>query len=229
MGDQPPSERYKPEMPEIPGVNADAGRSAAGLNHATRLAGGLLLVLVVAFFGIRILLRARHAEPTQPEAAPQIILPTPQSELQPAVPTSTDSQPAIAALADLAQPWASKNFFFRNRLSGENIPALVLRLPGGPATQGDGYWAFSLQAPYGTCQLEYITDLRRLASDYGFRAKHPMVGNPCSKTVYDPLRRASIPGDVLVRGFIAQGSDIRPPISIEVEVRGKEILATRME
>jgi len=32
-----------------------------------------------------------------------------------------------------------------------------------------------------------------------------------------------------VRTAIVQGSDIRPPLGIEVEVRGKDILATRME
>jgi len=33
--------------------------------------------------------------------------------------------------------------------------------------------------------------LAKLKSEYGFKsAKHPMVGNPCSRTVFDPLRMA---------------------------------------
>jgi len=47
--------------------------------------------------------------------------------------------------------------------------------------------------------------------------------------VYDPLKLMNIPGSVWVRGAIVQGSDLRPPLGIEVEVRDKQILAARME
>jgi len=55
------------------------------------------------------------------------------------------------------------------------------------------------------------------------------LSNPCSRTVYDPLKYASLPGNVLARGAIVQGSDLRPPLGIEVKIQGKEILAIRME
>ncbi len=137
--------------------------------------------------------------------------------------------PAIATAAELGQPWSAKNFFFRNRLTGENIPALIIRLPGGLPSQASSYWAFGLQVPFGRCRLEFLTDLDKLQKDYGFHAKHPMVGDPCSRTIFDPLGLASAPGNVWVRGAVAQGSAIRPPLGIEVQVRGNDILATRME
>jgi hypothetical protein len=56
-----------------------------------------------------------------------------------------------------------------------------------------------------------------------------MVGNPCSRSLFDPLKIMNIPGGVWVRGAIAQGSDLRPPLGIELEIRGKDILAARME
>ena len=56
-----------------------------------------------------------------------------------------------------------------------------------------------------------------------------MIGNPCSRTVYDPLKYASISGNALARGAIVQGSDLRPPLGIEVRIKGKDILALRME
>ncbi|HVH72709.1 MAG TPA: hypothetical protein VNB49_16585, partial [Candidatus Dormibacteraeota bacterium] len=97
-------------------------------------------------------------------------------------------------------------------------------------SQASGYWAFSVIAPFGNCRLEYVTDLARLRNDYDFSAtKHPMVGNPCSRTVFDPLKMTSLPGDYFVRGGIVQGSDLRPPLGIEIRVRGKEILAIRAE
>jgi len=105
-----------------------------------------------------------------------------------------------------------------------------LRLPGGSATQPSGYWALSLKAPFGNCQLEYVSDLEKLKSDYGYRAaKHPMVGNPCSRSVFDPLKMASIAGNVWVRGAMVQGSDLRPPLGIEVKIEGKDIFAVRKE
>jgi hypothetical protein len=110
------------------------------------------------------------------------------------------------------------------------VPAELVRLATGSASQRTGYWAFSLNAPFGNCRLEYVTEIEKLKTDYGFLdAKHPMVGNPCSRSVFDPLKMMSIPGGIWVRGGIAQGSDLRPPLAIEVEVRDKQILADRME
>jgi hypothetical protein len=88
-----------------------------------------------------------------------------------------------------------------------------------------------VNAPYGNCRLEYITDLAKLKTDYDFQAaKHPMVGNPCSRTLFDPLKMVSLPGgNIFVRGGIVQGSDLRPPFGIELRVRGKEIEAIRSE
>ncbi|HEX8710813.1 MAG TPA: hypothetical protein VF730_02985 [Terracidiphilus sp.] len=118
----------------------------------------------------------------------------------------------------------------RNGLTGENVPALLIRLPASSASQANGYWAFSMNAPYGDCKLEYVKDLAKLRSDYGFKgARHPMVGNPCSRTLYDPLKLSNLPGDVWVRGAIVQGSDLRPPLGIELNVQGKSIQAVRME
>ncbi len=94
-----------------------------------------------------------------------------------------------------------------------------------------GYWAFEQKSPYGNCKLEFLTDLDKLKKDYGFRdPKHPMVGNPCSRTVFDPLKTTNLPGSgAWVRGSIVQGSDLRPPLAIELKVEGKKILAVRTE
>jgi hypothetical protein len=72
--------------------------------------------------------------------------------------------------------------------------------------------------------------LGKLKSDYDFRAaKYPMVGNPCSRTIFDPLRMSNLPGRVWARGAIVQGSDLRPPLGIEIKIQGKKILAVRTE
>ena len=44
-----------------------------------------------------------------------------------------------ADIAALAKPWASQDFFVRDRLSGENIPATIVRLPSGSPAVPGGY------------------------------------------------------------------------------------------
>jgi hypothetical protein len=90
--------------------------------------------------------------------------------------------------------------------------------------------AFSRQALYGACQLEYIRDIDKLRTEYDFRAAtHPLVGNPCTHTLYDPLKTTNLPGNIWIRGAIVQGSDVRPPLGVEIEVQDKQILAIRTE
>jgi len=229
MSDQPTPDRFKAEMPAIPGVSGPSRRSP-GSAMAVRLVGGLLALLLVLFLGTRLVMRSKHVEPPAPQPTPQIEVPPPAADPSAAIPNSTETNPGIATVAEMAKPWSSKDFFFRNRLTGENIPALLIRLPSGSASQGAGYWALAMTSAYGNCRLEYVEDLGKLKADYGFRAaKHPMVGNPCNRTLFDPTKMTNLPGNVWVRGLIAQGSDLRPPLGIDVKVEGKNILAVSME
>jgi hypothetical protein len=230
MPDQSPPDRYKAEMPQIPGVSATGARRGPLSNPAVRMVGALLAILLVVFFGARWILRPHHSEAPVAEPPPQIEVPSPAPDANASLPHATAQDPGIADLSEMAQPWASKQFFMRNGLTGENVQSLLIRLPASFASQANGYWAFSMNAPYGNCQLEYVTDLAKLKNDYDFKAaKHPMVGNPCSRTLYDPLKLTNLPGNVWVRGAIVQGSDLRPPLGIEVKVQGKSIQAVRME
>jgi hypothetical protein len=216
-------------MPKIPGVSASNPRSAFN-NPALRLVGGLLAVLLAVFLGARWMLRPRHSELPLAEPPPQIEVPSPAPDPNAALPHVTERDPDIATVSEMAEPWSSKKFFMRNGLTGENVAALLIRLPTSSGSQPNGYWALSMNAPYGDCQLEYIKNLAKLKSDYDFKAaRHPMVGNPCSRTLYDPLRLTNLPGNVWVRGAIVQGSDLRPPLGIELKIQGKNIEALRME
>lgn len=228
MPEQPPSDRFKADMPQIPGVSSP-GTPPASRDSSLKLGIGLLAVLLVVFLGARWALHPRQAEPSVADQ-PQIEVPTPAPDPTTLMPHATQASPGIANIEEMAKPWSSRQFFIRNELSGENIPAMLIRLPRGSASQAGGYWAFSVSSPYGDCRLEYVTDLAKLKTDYGFSAaKHPMVGNPCSRTVFDPLKMTNLPGDFFVRGGIVQGSDLRPPLGVEIRVRGKDILAIRTE
>lgn len=230
MSDQPPPDRFKANMPQIPGVATPGTRPSPFYNPAVKLVGGLVAVLFVAFLGARWLLRPQHSELPTAEPPPKIEVPEPAPDPAAALPHTSEQNPDIATVAEMTAPWSSKQFFMRNPLSGAEVPAMLIRLPTSSASQDSGYWAFSLKAPYGDCTLEYVSDLTKLKSDYDFkRARHPMVGNPCSRSVFDPTKLFNLPGNVWVRGFMVQGSDLRPPIGIEVKVQRKTIQAVRME
>jgi hypothetical protein len=223
----PPGDRFKAEMPHIPGVTVQTVKPT-GTGVPWLIMAGLVAVLIAVFVGGKILSKSRRTD-APPAPTAQIDIPAPVPDVAASVPVATDQDPVVATISEL-KLWGAKQFIFRNRLTGENVPALLVRLPTGASAQASGYWSFAMKPAYGNCQLDYIDDLQKLRTDYGYRqATHPMVGNPCSRSVYDPLKYASLPGDVLARGAIVQGSDLRPPLSIEIKVRGKNILAARME
>jgi len=204
----------------------------AAVKRLATIAASVALVAVLGFFALRsvgLIHRSDSDAPsvrqdggisTQPQGAEL------DSERKPLY--ATQSNPEIATLGELAQPWSSRKFFFRSLTESKNVPALIIRLPG-PAAQSKSYWAFSLEAPFNQCQFEYIDDLAKLSSNYGFEAKHPMVVNPCNHTVFDPLQLKEIPGNILVRGAIVQGFDPRPPYGILLKVSGDQIQAVAME
>ena len=228
MPDQGPSERFKTDTSQIAGISARKVHAQPGFKPVRLI--GSLAALIFLLVCVRALMLPKV--PAAPTAAPtpQIEVPAPASDARAALPLATESEPSIASVEEMVAPWTSKDFVYKHRVSGENVPAILVHLPTGSAGSPRSYWAFSLNAPFGNCRLEYVTDLEKLRTDYDFRAaKHPMVGNPCSRTVYDPLKMMNIPGSVWVRGAIVQGSDVRPPLGIEVEIHDKQILAARME
>jgi hypothetical protein len=223
MTETAPASRFKADMPQIPGVSGPGSRLP---RHNP------LLPLILAFLvlGLVILLaahwfsRSKPLETVRIEPSPQMEVPAPPPDPNSLLPHVSAMNPVVATLADLAKPWSSIDFLIRNSLTGEDIPATIVRLPEGSAALTSGYWAFSRKPVYGSCQLEYVTDIEKLRQEYDFRsARHPLVG------LYDPLKTSNLPGNIWIRGAIVQGSDIRPPNGVELRIRGKEILAMRTE
>jgi hypothetical protein len=228
MTEPPDSSHFKVDMPQIPGVGPFARPPRR--NPLLPLIIAFLVLGLVILVAVRWFSHNKTVEPARVEPAPQIEVPAPPPDPTASLPRATEANPVIANVGNLAKPWSSADFYIRNKLSGESVPATIIRLPGGSASQASGYWAFSRKAPYGACELEYITDLNALHNGYDFRAAtHPLVGNPCSHTLYDPLKTASLAGNTWIRGGIVQGSDIRPPFGVEIKIQGKEILAIRTE
>jgi hypothetical protein len=221
-------DRFHPEMPKIPGLTgvrlpSPSVSNAVDTRRLAQILGGVAALAVVVFAIVwwvtnssRKAVEISAAENAAPEAPP------PQLPSL-AVPVARTGPKSIATVEELSKPWSTKKFTFEKPPTGEEVPGIVVRLPGG------ALWGFALQEPYGKCDLEYVSDTGLLASKYNFQASHPMVVNPCNSTVYDPLKVGPLGDNTWARGEVVQGSGLRPPLSIDVVVRGHAIVADRME
>jgi hypothetical protein len=231
MPDEKKLDPFKPSEPNIPGVPSRAKKTAASsgaqgvkakLAAIPSLAWIIAAATGVVIIGGGLALHLSHGSSVEtvshaaPLAAPLAPKPTKPKEILPLGPG------VIGTTQELKQAWSAKRFLFPDSVTGQTEPAMVVRLPRGQ------YWGFSLQAPFGTCELEYVSNLDILRRDYQFNADHPMVVNPCDHTIYDLLRYGSSSAG-LVRGDIVQGTGIRPPIAIEIRERDTEVVAVRME
>ena len=126
----------------------------------------------------------------------------------------------IATVAEMQQEWSTKEFVYKET-NGDKTPALLVRLPKG------NYWAISLREPFGNCQLEFAT-VEKLRSDYNLAAAYPMIGDPCTHTVFDLAQYGEGPNG-MVRGAIVAGAAVRPPLAIEVNVKDGKIIASQEE
>lgn len=184
------------------------------------IVAGLLITLGIANSFWQAHRSALSDAPDSPAAPASTSAP---ADAQSAPPQHEPMAPGVVATTEeLAAPWAARTFVFHDEITSQFIPAIVVHLPSG------GYWGLSLIEPYGTCRLEYITDLQKIASVYGYPANHPLVADPCNHSLFD-LARYGGPSSAEVRGEIVRGGSVRPPIAIEIEQHGDSVLAVRME
>jgi len=227
MQETPPPNKFTAEMPQIPGVSDSLAKPRTSLPKPALLSIGLVAILLLLGGIVRWAVHSMGRAAQRPAETAATLPPEPVSLPAASVP---QAGPVTAAtLSELAKPWSSKEFTFVDPATGSTVPAIVVRLPSGSASSSASYWAFSLEAPLQTCQLEYVTDLSELSNRFGYHAAHPMVASSCDGTVYDPLQMGTLSSGAWVRGAIVQGAGIRPPTSIEVKVQGNNLVADRIE
>jgi hypothetical protein len=231
------SDAFKPQKPEIPGVSKDepAKKEARETTPDAPPSGpsiprpeNISLTWIIIALGAVLVVGGAFAWWNHSSSAKA---PEPLSEAERTAPAEISAKPEeklatapemVATTNELAKPWSSKRFTFRDKSTGREFPAIVVSLPDGT------YWGLSLREPFGNCEMEYVTDLKKLETEYQYRASHPMVGDPCNKTVFDLARYGTAPSGV-VRGEIAQGPGMRPPMAIEIRTEGTRVLAVRIE
>lgn len=207
-----------PPLPSAPAVDRSQQLTAIGICLA---ACALVGVLAIAW-SIRQPSQSKGAvaNPLSPDASAATAA---DSSNVPKIAANAPVAPGvIATVAELEKPWSSKEFTYRDPISGQETPALVVHLSRG------GYWGISMIEPFGSCRLEFVTDLDRLRSVYDFQADHPMVGDPCNQAVFDLLQYGDV-STAEVRGALVHGMGVRPPLAIEIEQQGNQIVAVKME
>jgi hypothetical protein len=224
MADEPKHvDPFKPQDPTIPGVTGNAARirpapqppAPLGPGYQQRAVGPSQNIfadprVVIAIAVTAVLLLGFglfwHSHSTSAEVA------KPAEGITAAVP------PPAAAPAAAAEP----RFVFRAPQTADDVPALVVHLPGNV------YWGLSMREPFGSCEMRYITDLAQIENEYHYTAAHPMVVDPCNHAVYDLEKYGPGPNGA-VRGAIVSGAGIRPPLAIEMKARGNQIVAVQIE
>jgi hypothetical protein len=223
----PPKPQFAADMPAIPGVSVGRDHNA----HPPKLwtAVAVAAIIVSAISGVWWFVH----DPTSPQGAS---LPAngsansaPPIAALPAAPpdTSTDGT-SIAAISELAKPWSSKQFTYVQPVTHEESRGIVVKLPGN-SHAAESYWGLLLQEPFGTCELQYVSDLNELAEKYNFEAKHPMIVDPCTSALYDPLKMGTLATGAWVRGEIVKGPGFRPPLGVEIRIEGDKVIAGRAE
>jgi len=219
---------FQPEMPRIPGVSDGSRHARRGLNNSNnnllpKIGAFVVAVLCISltyFWWSKHKSRGANRPPFDPEIAEET---APALDVPKPLPPVREGPSVAGSVEELSKTWSVKEFTFVKPITHENIDAMVVRLPGGQL------WGFSLQDPYGRCKLEFIADLAMIEGKYRFKASHPMVVNPCDSTVFDPLKVGALGGNTWARGQIVQGEGLRPPISIDVKVQGRSIIAENIE
>jgi hypothetical protein len=239
MSDGKKIDPFKPAQPTIPGVPLGGGSAESAEPEAapqpytsepdsTRAPlpwrTVTLVVAVITIGGLVYWARGSSSKPRQlpPEA---MAANSSTAEVAPKPAQNLPVGPGLVATTnELTKAWSAKRFLFRDPLTTDPVPAIVVRLPRGE------YWGLSLREPFGNCELEYVTDLQKLQTSYNFRATHPMIVNPCTHAVYDLTHYSNgAPDGGLVRGEIVSGTGVRPPMAIEIRIEGKRVRAVRME
>ena len=213
--------KMTPEMPRIPGVLQRPPHAPLQLKPLI----AVILAALLCASGFALWLSHRRHANLNASAHSGAPIPAMSHALSA---TKADTEPnTIGTLYELAQPWSSKKFIFIDPKTQQGVPAMAIHLPGPPAEPS--FWAFALSNPLSHCQLQYVTDLSALSLRFAYPAAHPMVVSDCDGILYDPLKMATLPNGSWVRGEMVRGVGIRPPIAIQVEVRGRDLIAKRME
>ncbi len=222
-------------MPAIPGV-AKNGTQSGTSDHASHPPETWTILVVAAFLvsaasGAWWILHGRNggATPPQPVSVTAASVATqPPADAQPELPPLGPAN-EIGKVSEFPKAWDSKKFTYSRPLTHEQVPAMIVRLPGGNERSPATYWGLLLQTPLGQCQLQYVSDVKAISKQFGLDANHPMIIDPCDGSVYDPLRMGTLADGSWARGELVRGNGGRPPLGIEVHLKGDELVAGRAE
>jgi hypothetical protein len=223
--------RFRPDMPQIPGVADNSRRKPGNRQQMQRLAPVLGVVIIIVAGAAWWFLSGGHATRVTGGDDQALATPSPAPPELPPLPAAPKAlgRNEIGAVEEFSQPWAAKKFGYTSLLNREVVPAIAIRLPVGDGKQATSYWGILLKAPFAQCDLEFLSDLNQISARFGYHAAHPMVVDACSGIIYDPMRTGTLPDGTWSRGDIVHGQGLRPPMQVEIKVEGGHLYAGRAE
>src|ERR1700733_5548400 len=131
MSDQPSNDRFKTEMPRIPGVTAGSSPNAPPAPPGSEKAplGTIAAVLAVVLFvaaAAHFVMRPKPVETPAAAVPPKLEVTTPAPDPLASLPRVTQAAPVIASVEEMEKPWSSKEFFLQDPLNNENSRALLI-------------------------------------------------------------------------------------------------------
>jgi hypothetical protein len=142
MPDQSSSERFQPEMPRVRDASAEVTRDLAAALRPARLATFAFVSLVCLLAAAWLLVPA-PAPRSAVGPPPRIDVPPAAADPNALAPHASETEPEIASRSEMAKPWSSKDFFYKNRTRGRTcrpFSSLAQRLSGpGKQLLGAGH------------------------------------------------------------------------------------------
>lgn len=238
---KPKFDPFKAEDPVLPGVPRKTAGAPASAATGFKLdfkdpkvmaagGAGLAVLLLLMWFGLGSS-KPKAGVSSSPAASASAETPAATSSAvaapsPPAGPAVVSLPGVVGTIEEFPLAWSTKKILVQKATG--RVPALIIRLPGGSPRRAETYWGLLLTSPYGRCELEYVDDLKRIADDFGYRARHPMVVDPCNLTVFNPLAMGDV-GGIIARGEVVQGTTIRPPLAMELKIDGNRIMVLQTE
>jgi Rieske Fe-S protein len=138
-------------------------------------------------------------------------------------------------LSQFPTPWSFQPFTFNQsskeytfkHFQASKIPGFVVRLPEDKDGKPD-FIVVSRICPHMGCVFNFLPDPAEAAAYNYPSAKNPLFACPCHLSVYDPLQKQDVSGQMLA-GKVVSGPAPRPPRHFQFDMKGTKLVITALE
>lgn len=138
-------------------------------------------------------------------------------------------------VSDFPTPWSFQPFTFTQQskeytfkhFQASKIPGFVIRLPEDKEGKPD-FIVVSRICPHMGCVFNFLPDPAEAAAYNYPVAKNPLFACPCHLSVFDPLQKQDVGGQMMT-GKVVSGPAPRPPRHFTYDIKGSKLVITALE